>query len=328
MAEMAVSLTYTAGDLVEEALARGYRDVSKWLVYDWSHTGLLDRPSRYSPGRRGRPDAFPASQRDLFFTLLEQRQRRTKQIVGLYNVPVFVWLWWGDDYVPLRQTRRAMSTWGCSCLSPSLVADRRSARQFLRQMDLPQYARGRKVLRETLENVTLEISAGKPPDQVDWLDIEAKLCKVWNKGGTPEPRGPAGAPVTPNAAISLIRVRYTALVDLGKYDDCLFEWARWFHRETSADYARHANEFSKDPEFGHLHRNASTAEHHVNHACVDLLTALGTAPFIPWHGTLWDPAFWKNRKLHLKPTGEVVTEDGIIVSVQQTGPSIASRIMS
>ena len=326
--EMDVSLTYTSGTLVEEALALGYQDVSRRLIYDWSNRGLLDQPSLYSPGRRGRPDAFPPSQHELFLTLLEKRKSRTKHILGLYNVPVFVWLWWGDDYIPLRQVRRAMNTWGRSCLSPSLVADRRSAREFLRQMNLPQYARGRKALKEALENVTPEICAGRHPDQVDWHDLETKLCKVWNKEGTGEPRGPVDAPVTPNTAISLLRVRYTALVSLEQYDDQLFEWARWFYRQTSSDYGRHVRDLAKDPEFGHLHRAAATAEHLVNHACVDLLTTLGTAPFIPWHGTLWDPVLWKNRKLRLTRTGEVVTEAGIIVSVQETGPAIVSRIMS
>jgi len=146
MTEMTGSAMYTSEDLVDEALRRGYCDVSRRLIYDWSSLGLLARPSLYSPGRRGRCNAFPESQRELFFTLLEQRKRRTKQILGLYNVPVFVWLWWGDDYVPLRQVRCAMNTWGRSCLSTSIVADRRSARDFLRRMKLPQYAKGRKVL--------------------------------------------------------------------------------------------------------------------------------------------------------------------------------------
>jgi len=146
--------------------------------------------------------------------------------------------------------------------------------------------------------------------------------------GTGEPRGPIDAPVTPNAAISMIRIRYRAIVDLEQYDDPLFEWARWFYRETSADYSRRAEEFAKDPEFGHLHRGASTAENYANHACVELLTVLGSASLIPWHGTLWDPNRWRSHNLHLKSTGEVVTDGGIVVSVQETGPSIASRIMS
>jgi hypothetical protein len=50
------------------------------------------------------------NQAQLFFALLKQRQSQ-RQIGALANIPIYLWLHWGDDYVPQRQLRRAMRTY-------------------------------------------------------------------------------------------------------------------------------------------------------------------------------------------------------------------------
>ncbi len=307
---------YTAEDLVREARGLGFTDTSKRLIYDWSGLGLLDHPTLYSPGRRGRPDAFPESQRQLFLALLEQRKRRTKQILGLCNAPVFVWLWW-DDYVPLRQVRLALKTWGRASLSDSIAGAQRAAKRFLDQMNLPRYASGRKALRLTIEKYIIEISAGKHPDHVDWSEVESRLLRIWDKGRTGKPRGPKGAQVTPQMIVATFRDRYRAIVNLEEFDDSEFEWARWVYRITSREYHLRSQEFARDPELGHLHRNVSTAEHIANHACLDLLTTLGSAHLVHREGTLWDPSTWKRYHLQLSSTGEVKTTGGVIVPLRR-----------
>ena len=47
----------------------------------------------------------PASQRNLFLTLLHHRSGNG--INSLARIPVGIWMYWGDEYVPLRQVRRA-----------------------------------------------------------------------------------------------------------------------------------------------------------------------------------------------------------------------------
>lgn len=307
---------YTTEELTGEALARGYRDVSKRLIYDWSSLGLLDSPTLYSPGRRGRPDAFPDSQRQLFLVLLEQRKRRTKQILGLCNVPVFVWLWWGDDYIPLRQVRRALKTWGRACLADSVVGAQRAATQLLRQMNLPRYARGRMALKLALARVIVEISAGKDPDHVDWGDVEAKLLRVWSVDGTGKPRGPTGAQTTPHMIITMLQDRYRTVVRLDEFDNFLFEWARWVYRTTSREYHLHSRDYARDPALGHLHRETSTVEHIANHACLDLLSTLGSAHLVHSDEILWNPDTWRSYCLRSTTAGEVTTAGGVIVPLR------------
>ena len=107
--------TYTAADLAADATAAG-APVSTRLITDWVERGLLDRPRRRGLGRgRGTVATWPENQRQLFLALLDQRRRGVKRLATLCNLPVTIWL---DsegldlEYVPLRQVRRCLATWG------------------------------------------------------------------------------------------------------------------------------------------------------------------------------------------------------------------------
>src|SRR5437660_1550469 len=108
-------MNYTAEDLVRAAHERGFEDVSSRLVVDWVQRGLIDQPTKTGRGPGGgrgtRKGTWPRFQRDLFLREVDQHHDRARRIATLCNIPVFVWLWWGDDWVPLRQVVRAMDTY-------------------------------------------------------------------------------------------------------------------------------------------------------------------------------------------------------------------------
>src|SRR5260370_18468065 len=107
---MAISRPGTVGGLVGGDAGAGY-EIPIRLIRDWTQAGLLDRPRKRPAGRgRGSSQAlYPANQRKLLLTLLSKRPGNG--ISSLARIPVGIWMYWGDDYVPLRQARRAMLTW-------------------------------------------------------------------------------------------------------------------------------------------------------------------------------------------------------------------------
>src|SRR5450759_5370395 len=101
----------TVDDLLADARRLGH-PVTARLITDWVARGLLDHPHRRSRGRgHGSTKAvYSAHQRELFAVLLAHRAQagRTSPLTA---IPIAIWVYWGDHYVPLRQARRALATW-------------------------------------------------------------------------------------------------------------------------------------------------------------------------------------------------------------------------
>ena len=51
--------------------------------------------------------------------MLLAKRGEISRIAALCNIPVVIWLWWGDEYVPPRQTLRALSTWAGTEKAPA-----------------------------------------------------------------------------------------------------------------------------------------------------------------------------------------------------------------
>lgn len=78
---------------------------------EWVQLGLLGSPARANrKGKRGAFYEWPDSQLDLFLTLLQKRGGEVKRTKALVVIPVGVWLYWGDEWVPVAQVRRALAT--------------------------------------------------------------------------------------------------------------------------------------------------------------------------------------------------------------------------
>jgi hypothetical protein len=100
--------------MVQSAWDAGHPKFNERLLTEWVKRGLLDEAQRLPRGKgRGRGAYFewPESQRQLLLSILEQRSS-VKTIGALCNIPVGIWIYWGEEYVPLRQVKKAVRTWG------------------------------------------------------------------------------------------------------------------------------------------------------------------------------------------------------------------------
>lgn len=264
-------------DLVADATAAGHR-ASTRLVRDWTELGLLDYPERRGAGRgRGSHRALYAeNQRHLLLTLLHHRP--TNGISSLARIPVGIWMYWGDEFVPLRQARRAMLTW-LGDPRVSKQAARETAREVLRQLDNPSAtSAARRRLVDELADVAYTGNA-----DVDVL-TEA-VCDVFEPGRRSIVRavGHPTAPLTADAMLDLIRARLMAVSALrsGNLGDAAFRRARHAHLVAYAEYAAQQPMLAAAFPDGALLYERATAEEALNSSCGHLLTALGLGILYP-----------------------------------------------
>lgn len=266
----------TIDELVADAAARGYQ-IGARLIRDWTEAGLLDYPQRRPAGKGhgSRPALYSANQRNLLLTLL--RHRPTVRFKTLANIPVGAWLYWGDDYVPVGQTRRALKTWvGDPRVSKKQA--RQTAEQILAQFDnastTPQ---ARTALLDT-------VSESAWTGRVDSDHLARVVRDVFEPGaGTIRKAvGHPAAPVMTDPFVEVVKARLAA-IDLLKTDvftDDDFRQARHAHLVTFNEYALQQPLFAAVAPTPDMYKPA-TAQNAINSACKDLLTNLGLAALHP-----------------------------------------------
>ena len=268
----------TIDQLVTDAAERGYRAGAR-MIRDWTAAGLLDYPERRSAGKGhgSRPALYPARQRELFLTLLHHRP--TNGIRSLARIPVGIWMYWGEAFVPLRQARRAMTTW---------LGDPRSSRrqaweyagEVLRRLDNPRATpAARKTLREFLADVAYTGRADLPR-------LERVVRDVFEPGAGQIRRamGHPDAPFMAESIISLIQAHLAGIDRLARGDvtDGDFEAARHAHLVAFADYAVQQPQLARYAPAGDPNMyEPVTAEAALNSCCGNLLTGLGMAVLYP-----------------------------------------------
>lgn len=124
----------TKADLVADAAALGVR-VSERMITDWVEVGLLDAPTRTGAGRGkgSKPAQFPPNQRRLFTELIQKRAE-TNKTSQLARIPMYLWVCWGDDFVPTRQARKAFRTWALDTRRVSVKNAQVHARALVEQV--------------------------------------------------------------------------------------------------------------------------------------------------------------------------------------------------
>lgn len=184
---------------------------------------------------------------------------------GLCNLPIWMWVWHGDEFVPLRQVRRALSTWAKAALNPTWSAAQETARDVSRKLSAPGTRRSvRKRFR-----TEIEWQLGGEFDAESLR--EAARDAIEGEGGL---RGPVGAQLDAERYGLLPTARVHALNRLADATDEQFEIARRTYRASKASYAAERPRFATDPDLGHLFAETSVDDE-VNSACIDFVTVLG-----------------------------------------------------
>ncbi len=158
----------TTETLLADAQARGHQATAR-LVVEWTRRGLLDRPVVRGKGQgKGRTKGeFSRNQRQLFLALLDKRALGATQFRSLAQVPIFIWLYFGDDYVPTRQIVRALASW---------VGDAGSSKERAREtadqlIALHEHSASRPADRRRLRVLLIEtIQSGRLRDRDELLD--------------------------------------------------------------------------------------------------------------------------------------------------------------
>jgi hypothetical protein len=268
----------TIEDLLADSVAAGHSATAR-LIRDWTQAGLLDKPKR-RPGGRGRgsaPALYTANQRMLLQVLLNKRPE--SGIPGLARVPVWMWMYWGDDYVPLRQVRRALLTW----LGDGKVSEKQAvqtARDLVVQLDHPDAT---PAARRELRNAATDFGRTGEVD-LDRLEraafdvFEPHVSQVRRAVGHPD------APMTVDSLVGVTTARQlaVALLRSGKVSDQAFYEARHIHVVGYAEYA--ANQVAYAASAPANHRDMYervTVESALNDCCKHLITVIGLQALHP-----------------------------------------------
>lgn len=261
----------TADEFLNAAAGLGLQRSLPWirtLIRD----GLLDQPDKHGiEGRRGgRTEAtWPESQFQLFLALLDQMSKGVKGTATLCNIPVGFWLYLGPAYVPVRQVRRALHTYGGTHRTTSKRAARDTARRIAEH-----FAGGPDMTRrdrEQLIKATVDAASNGSLDR-DALITAART--IFDPEHTGRTVGPPGAPLSPEAWVRSIEAHLTALSRLDDFEAGDFEDARLAHQELIASYAERQPEFARDRNVGALHKPV-TLEFLFQNACLHTLANLG-----------------------------------------------------
>lgn len=262
----------TITELVADAADRGHT-ITVRMIRDWTAVGLLDAPQRRPAGKGhgSRPALYPAAQRELLLTLLHHRSGNG--IKSLARIPVCIWMYWGERYVPLRQVRIAILTW-LGNPRVSLRRARDTAQQVLGQLDNPAAT---DTARHELFDTLIAIANTA---RLDTERLERAVRQVFEPGYDRLRRavGHPAAPITADALVDLVKARITAanLLLRGEVTDQDFLDARNAHLVSYADYGMQQRTLADAaPQTNPGLYEPVDFETAANHCCANLLTMIG-----------------------------------------------------
>lgn len=271
---------YTRDEMLGAARKGGFAP-SKRLLSDWVSLGLLDQSTRRGLGRgKGTEATWPQQQLNLFLALLEKRPT-VSHIAPLCNLPVFLWLWFGDEFVSTRQARRALMTWGgANRHSSSWRAARAAAVNIAGQFAHPD------ANERALERFITAIARATYGAPFDAEAVLGAFRDVFDPHGENRSIGPPQVRFRPEYFVALVKARLAALEALRRdeVDDQAFEWARGEYQTTRREYEQLIPRIAEDPEAVQLFFRTTpagvvvpdtTLDDVANHACADLLTLTG-----------------------------------------------------
>jgi hypothetical protein len=268
---------HTIDDLLSSASDRGH-DVSARLVTDWIRRGLLDHPQLRPLGhaRGSLPALHTPQQRELFLVLLDKRRGGAKHIKSLARIPIWLWLYYGDEYVPTRQALLALKTW-VGNYSSGKSAAAKAATATLQQFDHPEATPvARRRLHLALADVALKRRI------VDRAGLERAVRDVFEPadrfGAVRRGAGPSSMPLTADVLVPYLEARLTSAraITTGGVEEPLLDHVRDEFRSSRAEYVRMLPALSADAGPQHAAMFvADTPERQLHECASEFQTLLG-----------------------------------------------------
>jgi hypothetical protein len=273
----------TVDDLLNDARKAGY-PATRRLITDWASLGLLDSPTRHGAGRgKGTTKGvLSAEQRQLFLALLQHRAKGSR-IAALSNIPVALWLYWGDSYVPLRQTKRALDTWIEAADRGVQGRSKAAASELVELLATPDTDDTQKNRLERLLHDANQAGYIKDP-----VALRKATELVFDPNHTGRTLGPPGASISPDILVRGFVLRSRALIALRAdrlragpvsdqiVTDQILERARADLRQQLLAYTRDRPQLITDADASVQHLfSAPLAQQFIPNACRDLITAIG-----------------------------------------------------
>lgn len=306
---MDATARFTREDLIREANAIRPGATDR-LVTDWVEIGLLDHPHKPGLGRGAgsHPGTWPAPQLKTFLSLWRKKPEAT--IADLCNLPVYLWLFWGDEFAPLRQVRRAMNSWLTRLRRVPIRAADAAAAHIL---GIVEEGRPSRAKRDFLSDALRAV----PPD------LEQARSQLVTKSHTRRTDPPTAlgrtVDVDPELIMRLLTGRVTAEGQLDQLPDSLFEWARFFNLYAEEQYRQDQPMLGADSRHGRLFPQRRH-EHMIKYACANLLTLLGASltvkPNPAYVASHLDPNEWKDGRVHGVIHKTDMSDGGLLVEFE------------
>jgi hypothetical protein len=278
---------YTKAEMLAVAAGAGLR-ANEALFDRWVTAGLLDFAQTVGRGKgRGILRTWPESQRNLWLTLLGKRREITS-LRTMANGPVFMWLMWGDSYVPQRQAQRALETWAEVTRRSPRHGYHASARGLVRSLAAPK---ADKRATSALIDALADMFAARRYNPA----IERLLVAVV---------GPSDASAQTDGprVAGILEAQMRAREDFATFKTWRFGWARAMYLMSQLDYSRAQPYLATDSRFGHLNKRFDV-EYLFGSACNDMLLILGLSQMHPPPATFPDVltfAPWEEGRGHIE----------------------------
>ncbi len=246
--------------LVDGAREQGF-DVSARLIHDWVAKGLLDKPTRRGLGQgKGTTALWPENQLKLLVSILKKQREGVRMIATLCNIPVSIWLWFGDSYVPVRQVRRALATYADTYRDSSRKKALFTANEILVQYGLDPR---RKRVRQFREDLVLYAQRGRLDE-----DLKTRILQGFAELVPSQPS-------VGREYLVLVEVKRAASDDIDSLSDEDFGIARARVGGGLISYMKEQPALALRSDAWRINQQTPSLEWLFNNACLHLLTTLG-----------------------------------------------------